>query len=279
ALRFACAEARDALVNAAAAKLGVAASALTVRDGACTAPDGKTAAYWDLAGDANLKREASAKIKPKPASEHRWVGKSVGRRDIPKKMTGGAAYVQDVRLPGMVFGRVVRPPSPGARLVSFDEAAVKRMPGVIAVVRDGSFLGVAALREEQAIKAREALKKSARWKESESLPPSGDGLYEHLMKSRSVDSVVSEKTSATAAAPAKTLNATYTRPFQVHGSIGPSCAVAQRQDGKLTVWTHSQGGVALRGGLARVFATAPANIHCPPAEGAAGRSEEHQSEL
>src|SRR5437899_13079847 len=103
----------------------------------------------------------------------------------------------------MVCGRVVRPPSPGAQLVSFDEAAVKRMPGVIAVVRDGSFLGVAAEREEQAIRARDAMKKSARWKESESLPPSGDALYEHLMtKAKAVDSVVNEKTSA-AAAPAR----------------------------------------------------------------------------
>src|SRR5256885_2954016 len=219
AVRFACAEARDILVNTAAAKLGVDATALTVSDGTCIAPGGKSVAYWDLVADANLKREASAKVKPKPASEHKWVGKSILRRDIPKKMTGGAAYVQDVRLPGMVFGRVVRPPSPGARLVSFDEAAVKRMPGVIAVVRDGSFLGVAAEREEQAIRARDAMKKSARWKESESLPPSGDALYEHLMtKAKAVDSVVNEKTSATAA-PARTLNATYTRPFQVHGSI------------------------------------------------------------
>jgi CO/xanthine dehydrogenase Mo-binding subunit len=268
AVRFACAEARDILVNAAAAKVGVAASALNVSDGTCTA-DGKSVAYWDLVADADLKREASAKVKPKPASEHKWVGKSVLRRDIPKKMTGGAAYVQDVRLPGMVFGRVVRPPSPGAQLVSVDEAAVKRMPGVIAVVRDGSFLGVAAQREEQAIKAREALKKSARWKESESLPPSGDALFEHLMtKAKSVDSVVNEKTSATAAPAAKTLNATYTRPFQVHGSIGPSCAVAQWREGKLTVWTHSQGVFPLRGDLAQVFATDPANIHCIHAESA-----------
>src|SRR5439155_15236326 len=127
--------------------------------------------YAELAGTADLKRDATAKAKPKPATERRWVGKSVARRDIPKKFTGGAAYVQDVRLPGMLFGRVVRPPSPGARLVSIDEAAVRRMPGVIAVVRDGDFLGVAAEREEQAIKARLALKQSAKWKETESLPP------------------------------------------------------------------------------------------------------------
>ena len=269
ALRFACAEARGILVSAAAVKLGVAATALTVSDGTCVAPGGKTVDYWNLVADADLKREAQASVRAKPASEHKWVGKSILRRDIPKKMTGGAAYVQDVRLPGMVFGRVVRPPSPGAQLVAFDEAAVKRMPGVIAVVRDGNFLGVAAQREEQAIKARLALKQSAKWKETESLPASGDALYEHLMtKARSVDSVVNEKTSATAAAPAKTLNATYTRPFQVHGSIGPSCAVAQWREGKLTVWTHSQGVFPLRGDLAQVFAIDPANVHCIHAEGA-----------
>ena len=171
ALRFACAEARDALLAVAAPKLGAAASELKVSDGAVTAPGGTTATYWELAASVDLKREATAKVTPKPASERRWVGRSVPRRDIPQKFTGGAAYVQDIRLPGMVFGRIVRPPSPGAQLLSVDEATVRRMPGVVAVVRDGNFLGVAAAREEQAIRAREALKTSARWQETASLPP------------------------------------------------------------------------------------------------------------
>ena len=181
ALRFACAEARQILLHAAAAKLGVAASDISVSDGTCVAAGGKTATYWELAAEVDLTREATATVQPKPASELTWVGKSVLRRDIPKKMTGGAAYVQDVRLPGMVFGRIVRPPSPGARLVSVDEAAVKRLPGVIAIVRDGNFLGVAAQREEQAVKARDALQQSAQWQEHEALPPSGEALFEHLM--------------------------------------------------------------------------------------------------
>lgn len=270
AVRFACAEARDILLRAAAARLGVPPSELKVSDGTCLAGSGKSATYWELAGEANasFRREATARVKPKPASEHKWVGKSIVRRDIPKKMTGGAAYVQDLRLPGMVFGRVVRPPSPGAQLVSFDEAGVKRMPGVIAVVRDGSFLGVAALREEQAIKARAALKASAQWRETGALPPSGEALFEHLMNAKAQDSVVNEKTSAAAPAPVKTLAATFTRPYQCHGSIGPSCAVAQWREGKLTVWTHSQGVFPLRGELAKVFAMEPANIHCIHAEGA-----------
>src|SRR5216117_632101 len=268
ALRFACAEAREILLSAAAAKLGTSPGALKVADGTIAAPSGASLTYWALAGDAQLKREATAQAKPKPPAEHKWVGKSIARRDIPKKFTGGAAYVQDVRLPNMVFGRVVRPPSPGAQLLSVDEAAARRLPGVVAVVRDGSFLAVAAEREEQAIRAREALTRSARWKEAASLPPTGEALYRQLMSSPAPGETVVEKTSSVAGAPVKTLEALYTRPYQSHGSIGPSCAVAQWQDGKLTLWTHSQGVFPLRADLAKVFGLKPQDIRCIHAEGA-----------
>jgi CO/xanthine dehydrogenase Mo-binding subunit len=234
AVRFACAEARELLLTAAAAKLAAPIGELKVVDGTVSGPGSTSTTYWVLVSDVNLKREATATAKPKPAAEHKWVGKSVARRDIPKKFTGGAAYVQDIRLPGMVFGRVLRPPSPGAQLVSVDEAAVQRMPGVVALVRDGNFLAVAALREEQAIKAREALRKSAVWQESATLPPSGNALYDHMENLDVPAQVMAEKTSPTAAA-AKTLEARYTRPYQAHGSIGPSCAVAQWEGGKLHV--------------------------------------------
>src|SRR4051794_15371903 len=145
AVRFACAEAREILLGAASAKLGAPASELKVADGVING----SLTYWQLAGDIDLKKEASGKAKTKDAADYQWVGKSVPRRDVPKKFTGGAAYVQDVRLPGMLFGRVVRPPSPGATLLKVDMAAVKRMPGVVSVVRDGDFLAVAAEREEQ----------------------------------------------------------------------------------------------------------------------------------
>src|SRR5206468_2909254 len=138
------------------------------------------------------------------------------------------------------------------RVRSVDEGAIRRLPGVVAVVRDGSFLAVAATREEQAIRAREALRRSARWGETESLPPSGDALYRQLLSSPAPGETVVEKTSPVAPAPAKTLEALYTRPYQAHGSIGPSCAVAQWQDDKLTVWTHSQGVFPLRADLVKV---------------------------
>src|SRR3954462_14034720 len=174
AVRFACAEAREILLGAAATRLGT--RELKVVDGTING----SLTYWTLAGEIDLRKEASGAAKPKSVAEHQWVGKSVPRRDIPKKFTGGAAYVQDIRLPGMLFGRVVRPPSPGAKLVSMDIAGVRAMPGVVAVVHDGDFLAVAAEREEQAIKARAALANRAQWKEIATLPPSGAALYEHM---------------------------------------------------------------------------------------------------
>ena len=142
------------------------------------APDGRKVGYGELAADLDLKREATAKAAPKPPASHKIVGKSIPRFDIPAKVTGGAAFVQDMRLPGMLHGRVVRPPRYGAKLESVDEAAAKAMPGVVAVVRDGSFLGVVAEREEQAIKAREALAQSAKWTLGPELPDPAR-IFEH----------------------------------------------------------------------------------------------------
>ncbi len=268
ALRFASAEARDILMQAAAAKLGVPATDLKVEDGTITAAGGKTVTYWAMANDGLLKREATAKIKPKPASAHKLTGQSLARRDIPPKVTGGVAYVQDVRLPGMLFGRVVRPPSPRARLISVDVARVKRMPGVVAVVRDGSFLAVAATREEQAIAVRLALRESARWEEKGDLPPPGAALFAHMKTQRMLDTVVSQKTDAAAAATAaKVVEAQYTKPYLAHASIGPSCAVAQFKDGKMHLWCHSQGVFPLRNDLSKMLRMSEKDIVVTHREG------------
>src|SRR6202030_2194816 len=164
------AQVRAILLELAAERLGAEAPALTVADGIITASDGRKVTYGELARDADLHREVTAKAKPKSPSAHRIVGKSIARFDIPAKVTGGVAYVQDLRLPGMLHGRVVRPPSYGAKLEALDEAKIKAMPGVVAVVRDGSFLGLIAEREEQAIRASEALRQSAKWAAGPPLP-------------------------------------------------------------------------------------------------------------
>jgi len=263
AIRFACAEAREILLELAASRLGVPAGELRVTDGRVAGPGGATATYWELTTDGAFKREATAKAKPKPASEHKWVGRSVVRRDLAPKCTGGVAYIQDLRLPGMVFARVVRPPSPRAQLVELEEGPIRTMPSVVAVVRDGSFLAVAAAREEQAVKAMQELKKRAVWKDAPDLPPAGAGLFDHMHhRMRSRDEVVSEKTAPAAAGAVKRVDATYTRPYQCHASLGPSCAVAQLKDGQLTVWTHSQGVFPLRGDMARALDMDPKQIIC-----------------
>jgi CO/xanthine dehydrogenase Mo-binding subunit len=240
ALRMAGAEVRAILIDLAAKKLGVAADTLKVADGVISASDGRKVSYGELAAEADFKREATAKVAPKKPADHRIVGKSIPRLDIPGKVTGGVAFVQDMRMPNMAHGRVVRPPRAGSTLESVDEAAAKAIAGVIAVVRDGSFLGVVAEREEQAVKAREALIRSAKWKLGPELPDPAT-IYAHLKSLPSVDQVIGVKQAGPVLASAKTLQATYTKPYQAHASIGPSCAVAQLADGRMTVWTHSQG--------------------------------------
>jgi len=266
ALRLAGAEVRAMLFELAARRFGVAADTLKVSDGVITAADGRKVGYGELAGEADLKREATAQVKPKAASDHRIVGKPVERLDIPAKITGGAAFVQDLRLPGMLHGRVVRPPRYGSRLDAFDEAKVKAMPGVVTVVSDGSFLGVVAQREEQAIKAVTALAASAKWTAGPELPDPAR-VYEQLKGLKTQDKVISEK-QAPLPEGAKLVEATYHRPYQAHAAIAPSCAVAQLQEGKLTVWTHSQGVYPLRGTLAKALKMPPAGIRCIHMEGA-----------
>ena len=147
ALRLAGAQVRAILVELAAKRLGLDAAALSVADGVVTAPDGRKLGYGELAAAADLHREASAQVRPKPASAHRIVGTSVPRRDIPAKVTGGVAYVQDLRLPNMLHGRIVRPPGYGAKLEGFEEAPVTAISDVAAAADDGSFLGKIAERE------------------------------------------------------------------------------------------------------------------------------------
>jgi nicotinate dehydrogenase subunit B len=265
AIRLACAEARALLLDQAAKRLNSAADTLGVADGVVSGPDGRRVGYGELAGAVDLHREVTAKVAPKPPARHTIVGHSIPRHDIPAKVTGGAAYVQDIRLPGMAHGRVVRPPRYGAKLESVNESAARELAGVISVVRDGSFLGVVAEREEQAIKARTALVASVKWSGGTEMPDP-DRLFDYLMALPTQTSVVSEK-QAMVPDGAKTLEATYTRPFQAHASIGPSCAVAEFKDSKLTVWTHSQGVFPLKRDLVKALRMDASAVRCIHVEG------------
>ena len=140
------------------------------------APDGRRLTYGELVADDMLHVQAQPKSKLKDPATFKVMGQSVPRVDIPAKVTGGAAYVQDMRLPGMVHARIVRPPSYGAQLTECDTSAVEKLPGVVKVVRDGNFLAVVAEKEFQSIKAMDALAAAAKWKETASLPKQDDLL-------------------------------------------------------------------------------------------------------
>jgi nicotinate dehydrogenase subunit B len=265
ALRMAGAEVRAMLLELAAKRLGVAPDQLTATDGVVATSDGRKVGYGELVANLDLNREATAKAPPKAPASHKIVGKSIPRIDIPPKVTGGVAYVQDLRLPGMLHGRVVRPPRYGSKLDSVDEAAVKAMPGVVAVVRDGSFLGVVAEREEQAIKARGALRSSAKWTLGPELPDPAR-IFDVIKSLPSKDATIGVK-DGPAPTDARTFEAVYTKPYMSHGSIGPSCSVAEFRDDKLTVWTHSQGVFPLRSELVKALRLPAASIRCVHTEG------------
>jgi nicotinate dehydrogenase subunit B len=267
AIRNAAAQVRVILLGLAAQKFGVAADSLKVQDGVIDAGAGRSVRYGELvAGQPVLHVQAQPESALRDPKVHTVMGRPLHRVDIPAKVTGGVAYVQDLRLPGMVHGRILRPPSPAATLASIDASAVEKMPGVLKVVRDGSFVGVIAQREWQAIVALRALAAAARWTERETLPAQPN-LYQAVLGLASQDKVLLDL-QGTTAAPVRTLSAGYLRPYQLHGSIGPSCAVAQLVDGKYTVWTHSQGVYPLRDALAELLHEQPGNVRCVHAEGA-----------
>jgi len=267
ALRYAAAEARDLLLQQAAMRLSVSLEQLSVADGVVKARTGGSVAYWDIATDDLLAREATAEIAPKPASQHTVIGTSAPRRDIPAKVAGVPSFVHDIDPPGLLHGRVVRPPSYGAKLAAFDEAEVRALPGVVAVVRDGSFLGVVAEREEQALRAANRAKRVARWNESAVLPETTDPRF--LLKEKTEDEVISQKEDAAAAKrSARTLEAEYTRPYIAHAAIGPSCAVARYENGHYNIWTHSQGIYPLRTHLARALGVEEQRVVATHVDGA-----------
>ncbi|HEY6895310.1 MAG TPA: molybdopterin cofactor-binding domain-containing protein, partial [Rhodanobacteraceae bacterium] len=266
AIRNAAAQVRELLLARAATRLGAPVDALRAENGAVVASDGRRVAFGELAADGYAEVKATPVSPLKDPSTYRHVGKGLPRVDIPAKVTGGVAYVQDLRLPGMLHARVVCPPSYRARLVDAPVGGVGRMPGVVEVFRDGSVLGVIATHEFEAIRAMRALASAARWATSTTLPQ-GD-VFSRLQAMPSQEIVAADRSGGGIIAAARTIEATYTRAYQMHGSIGPSCAIALLDKGTLTVWTHSQGVYPLRAAIAEMLRMPPARVQCVHVEGA-----------
>ncbi|MGE5128973.1 MAG: molybdopterin cofactor-binding domain-containing protein [Sphingomonadaceae bacterium] len=250
-MRRVCAEVRALFIEAAAAELEVAPDDLEVRAGVIGVPGTDLKRdYWELARKVSLARDYSGRVPaalrpPRPG----LVGTSVPRRDLPAKL-GGAAYIHDMTLPGMVFGRVLRPPAYGARLVALEEAALRSAPGVVAVVRSRSFVALAAEREEQAVAALELARRAARW-DAPPMPEQTETVP-FLMALPARNSTVHAR-GAGVPTGTRRFEATYSKPYLAHASIGPSCALAVAEGGRIRIWSHTQGPHMLRGQIAKAL--------------------------
>lgn len=264
ALRHAAAAARAIHLQVAAQRSGVAVESLRVEDGAFLGPDGRqVGSYWLQADAELLACEAPADARPKAPDQRRIAGRSAARLDLPDKVFGVARFVHDLRLPGMLHARVVRPPARRARLIALREGD---LPGEPTVVRDGSFLAVVAATEHDADAAAGCLAAGATWDAEDTLPPEAT-LADWLRDAPGEHAVIAERDDP-AGAPARTLRATFLRPYVTHASVGTSCAVARWQGGRLEVWTHSQGVYNLRADLGKALAMAEEDILVRHMEGA-----------
>ena len=246
AIRQASAELRELFRITASRMLEVPLDALFINDGQFEVAGEILTNYWELAPLVPLDVEANGSTQPKPLTRGRYVGHPQQRLDSRLKVSGGAGYIQNLELPGMLHARVVRPPNIYARLDSNDLD-----PGSsVQLVRDGSFLGVLAEREEQAIAAAARVADNAQWSSHGELPTQAD-LSTYLRTVPSELEIMDD--FAQPPGGVRRLQATYSRGFVAHGSIGPSCALAVWENGHLRVWSSSQGVYNQRRELARAF--------------------------
>ncbi|MBB6104261.1 CO/xanthine dehydrogenase Mo-binding subunit [Paraburkholderia bannensis] len=265
ALLNASAQVRGLLVDAAARHFGVASAVLSAHNAVIKAPDGRSMTYGEAVSLVDLHRVASPASPLKKPATFDVIGTSLPRVDIPRKVTGGVSYVQDMLMPGMVHARVVMPPVYEARLLQTNTADILKMPGVVKVVRNGSMLAVVAKGEWQAVQAQRALTSGSQWTAGRTLP---DPANVHRdLKVISTEHIEIANTHNATGTAVKTLGAKYTKRYMMHGSIGPSCAIALFKDGALTVWTHSQGVYPLRDGLAEMLSMPKDKIRCIHVEG------------
>ncbi|HUF38506.1 MAG TPA: molybdopterin cofactor-binding domain-containing protein, partial [Anaerolineales bacterium] len=268
AVRAAAAEARGFLLALALEELEAAPAALAVEDGTVTdSSTGRSTTYWDLLGGKPFGRRLTGTAARKDPAEYRVLGKSERRLDTSllhnasqaAKVSGAPVFLHDFRPDGLVHARVLRPPRPGARLVSLETGPTEAGDGVLAVVRDGSFAAVIAENDRAAVQALETLRLGATWEGGDPLP-GGDDAAAYLKSQPAQSFHIVDGTPVEGQIPAspirpiahssvdghRIINASYSRPFQMHAALGPSAAVARLRDGRLTLWVHSQGVYPVR---------------------------------
>jgi nicotinate dehydrogenase subunit B len=252
------ATARETLFSMASQRLGVPVDQLTASDGVINSGS-KRVTYGQLVEGKKFNRALDSKAKRKPASQWTVLGKPVPRPDLPDLVTGKFEFVHNVRLPGMLHGRVVRPPSVGATVASVDEESVKGMPGLVKVVIRKNFVGVVAVKPWQAIQAAARLKVT--WNPGPVLPDQTT-FYDSLRKQPARDTLMvdSGDVGAKLSAAPTLLKATYLHPYQMHGSMGSSCAVADVQGEKAVIYSATQAVWYQKNTSAMILGLKPENI-------------------
>jgi nicotinate dehydrogenase subunit B len=262
-LALAAATAREALLQLASARLAAPVEGLALENGVIVAKadPSKKVSYGELLGGKRFDIPLNRSAKRKPAHEWTVLGKPVPRLDLPAMVTAQFEFVHNVRVPGMLHGRVVRPPSVGATLLAVDESSVRQVPGFVKLVVKNNFVGVVAEKPWQAVQAARALK--ATWTPGPGLPKHGD-FFDYLRNQKSTrDAFVvnSKDVDAALAGATKVMKATYYHPYQMHGSMGTACAVADVQGSRATVWSPTQAVHPLRNSTASLLGIPAENVH------------------
>lgn len=251
-LAQAAATAREALLSLAAKRFGVPADQLQAAGGVITANNGHSIRYEALIGDKHFDIPLSKAAKRRTPSQWTVLGKPVPSLDRPALMTGHFEFVHNVRVPGMLHGRVVRPPTVGATVISVDESSIRQVQGVVKVVTRKDFVGVVAEKQWQAVEAVRQLK--VKWKPSAALPAQAT-FFEHLRKlpSNDVLMVDSKNVEQQLVAAHQVVRATYFYSYQMHGSVGSSCAVADVKRDGVTIWSATQSVYPTRSIVAKLL--------------------------
>ncbi|BFO09515.1 xanthine dehydrogenase family protein molybdopterin-binding subunit [Serratia rubidaea] len=270
-LRQAAAQVRQHLLQLAARAFNLPESRLATENGYVfeRANRARRLSYGELARGQDLHLPLDSAAPLKTPAQSRYVGRPVARVDIPAKVTGGLSYVHDVRVPGMLHGRVIRPPYAGAdssaplgkALVAVDAASIAHLPGIVKLVVINDFIGVVAEREEQAIAAMNQLQVT--WRDWQGLPDLAAGLHDTLVAHPKQDRMLqddAEIEQIISALPTP-VNADYLWPFHLHASIGPSCAVADVRDGQAEIWSGSQNPHDLRKDIAKLLDLTEEQVH------------------
>jgi CO/xanthine dehydrogenase Mo-binding subunit len=257
-LALAAATAREALLQMASKQWDVPVDRLTAGNGVVRHGT-RVISYGELIGGKQFNLTLNPSAKRKAPREWTIMGNPVKRLDMPEMVTGRFEFVHNVRVPGMVHGRVVRPPTVGATVASVDESSVSGMPGFIKVVTKKDFVGVVCEKQWQAVQAANRLKVS--WTPGPKLPPQAT-FYDHMRKQPSRDTLLvdSRDVDAMLTKAAQVVRSTYLHPYHMHGSVGASCAVADVKADSATVWSPTQGVYPQRDSCAMVLGMKPQQV-------------------